>query len=85
MTGAMRENEIDTVRFHRSPVTHFVRYINEPWSGRGGKATTYCGRVRDANDIEPRKFSTVRSWCVVCYHARRKAIEREVRAWPGDR
>lgn len=59
--------------------------IYEPWSGRDGKARTYCGRNRPANDVEPRRFSTVHSWCLVCYHARRKAIAREFATRPGDR
>jgi len=73
----MTERELETVRFVRHGSTHFVRSVNEPWSGRGGKARTYCGRETDANNIEPRKFSAVRDWCLPCYWNRHKAIDRE--------
>jgi hypothetical protein len=76
---AMRELDIETIRVRRSPVTHFVAEVREPWTGRNGVARTFCGREWSAELIEPRKFSTVRSWCDVCYRSRLRAIQRAIR------
>lgn len=73
----MREIELETLRFRKHGSTHFVARVDEQWTGSEGFAYTFCGRSAGTERIEPRKFSTVRDWCLPCYWNRHKALDRK--------